>query len=274
MEDNQPALNPLRRYLEIYWMMIRNSLIRELSFKANFILWLAVEFLWFMGQIVFIEVLFQYVDKIGDWTKWEVVLLSGTHQIIGQIYQAFFYVNLANLPELVRTGRLDLMLVLPVDPQFALSTRQFGLDNLVNAAVGIGIVAFSLHKLGVVPHFPQIALYALALPFSVAIHYSIMLTLATMSFWIVRAQGLIVGYFNLFNLARYPDRVFRGPFRLIFSYLIPVILVANVPARTLMRAWESPIHGLLSLAGASLFVLIASRRFLQVALRRYSSASS
>ncbi len=254
--------------------MIRNSLIRELSFKANFILWLAVELLWFMGQIVFIEVLFQYVDKIGDWTKWEVVLLSGTHQIIGQIYQAFFYANLANLPELVRTGRLDLMLVLPVDPQFALSTRQFGLDNLVNAAVGIGIVAFSLHKLGIVPQFPQIALYALAIPFSVAIHYSVMLTLATMSFWIVRAQGLIVGYFNLFNLARYPDRVFRGPFRLIFSYLIPVILVANVPARTLMRAWESPIHGLLSLAGASLFVLIASRRFLQVALRRYSSASS
>ena len=82
-------MKSLRRYLEIYWMMIRNSLIRELSFKANFSLWLAVELLWFMGQIVFIEVLFQYVDKIGDWTKWEVVLLSGTHQIIGQIYQAF-----------------------------------------------------------------------------------------------------------------------------------------------------------------------------------------
>ena len=119
----------MRRYLEIYWLMIRNSLIREMSFKANFILWIFVELLWFVGQMVFIQVIFQYVDAIGDWSKWEVVLLVGTHQLIGQIYHAFFYVNVANLPELVRTGRLDLMLLLPVDAQFAVSTRQFGLDQ-------------------------------------------------------------------------------------------------------------------------------------------------
>jgi len=45
--------------------MLRNSVIREMSFKANFILWMAVELLWFLGQIVFIEVLFQYVEQ--DW---------------------------------------------------------------------------------------------------------------------------------------------------------------------------------------------------------------
>ncbi len=79
------------------------------------------------------------------------MLLIGTHQIISQIFQAFFYVNLAALPELVRTGRLDLMLLLPMDTQFAVSTRQFGLDNVVNAGVGVGFVVFSLAKLGVVP---------------------------------------------------------------------------------------------------------------------------
>ena len=62
-----------------------------------------------------------------------MVLLIGTHQIISQIFQAFSYMNVSNLPELIRTGRLDLMLLLPLDTQFAVSTRQFGLDNLVNA---------------------------------------------------------------------------------------------------------------------------------------------
>src|SRR5687767_13149869 len=137
----------MARYLEIYWLMIRYSLIREMSFKANFVAWTFVELLWFMGQMVFIEVVFSYVQAIGDWTKWQVVLLVGTHQFIGQIFHAFFYVNVANLPELVRTGRLDLMLVLPVDAQFAVSTRQFGMDNLVNAFVGVGIVIFALMKL-------------------------------------------------------------------------------------------------------------------------------
>src|SRR5881296_705380 len=149
----------MKRYLEIYAIMFRNSLIREMSFKANFILWMFVELLWFVGQIVFIEVLFSYVDKIGGWSKWEVVLLIGTHQLIGQLFQAFFYVNIANLPELVRTGRLDFMLLLPVDSQFAVSTRQFGLDNVVNAMVGVAIVAWSLAKLAVAPQIHQVALY-------------------------------------------------------------------------------------------------------------------
>src|ERR1700716_1054090 len=111
--------------------MLRNSLIREMSFKANFLLWMLVEVLWFCGQIVFFSIIFGYVDRIGDWTKWEVVLLVGTHQLIAQIFQAFFYVNLANLPELIRTGRLDFLLLQPIDTQFAVSTKQFGLDNLV-----------------------------------------------------------------------------------------------------------------------------------------------
>ena len=186
----------MRRYLEIYWMMMRNSLIREMSFKANFILWMFVELLWFVGQILFLQVLFSYVDTIGGWSKWEVVLLIGTHQVIGQIFQAFFYMNVANLPELVRTGKLDFMLLLPVDSQFAVSTRQFGLDSVVNAGVGIAIVVLSLAKLHVMPGVAQVLLYFAAVGLGVAIHYSIMFFLATMSFWIVRAQGLDLRVFQ------------------------------------------------------------------------------
>jgi len=263
-----------KRYLEIYWLMIRNSLIREMSFKANFILWMVVEFLWFLGQIVFLEVLYGHVDAIGDWTKWQCVLLVGTHQLTSQIFQAFFYVNLSELPELIRTGRLDIMLLLPVDSQFAVSTRKFGMDNIVNAIVGASIVSFSLYQLHLVPRPHQIVLYLVAIAFGVTVHYSIMFGLATIAFWIVRAQGLIYGYFNVFNIARYPDVVFRGVFKVIFSYLIPVIIVANVPSRILARALESPWAGLFQLAGASLFIFFMTRAFWHFALRRYSSASS
>src|SRR2546430_1300904 len=93
--------------------MLRNSLIRELSFKANFLLWMIVEILWFCGQIVFFSIIFGNVDRIGDWTKWEVVRLIGTHQMIAQLFQALFFVNVANIPELVRTGKLDSWLVYP-----------------------------------------------------------------------------------------------------------------------------------------------------------------
>src|SRR5438132_1216829 len=165
----------MRRYIEIYSIMLRNSLIRELSFKANFLLWMVVEILWFCGQIVFFSIIFGNVDHIGDWTKWEVVLLIGTHQIIAQLFQAFFFVNVANIPELVRTGKLDSILVLPIDGQFAVSTKQFGLDSIVNAALGALVVCVSLFKLNVVPNALSILLYLVAICFGIAVHYSIMI---------------------------------------------------------------------------------------------------
>ncbi len=264
----------LRRYIEIYGIMLRNSLIREMSFKANFVLWMLVEVLWFLGQIVFFSIIFGSINQIGDWSKWEVVLLVGTHQIIAQLFQAFFFVNVANIPELVRTGRLDSLLVLPIDSQFAVSSKQFGLDSVVNAALGGVVVVVSLTRLGVVPQPLHILLYLVAIGFGIAIHYSIMLNLAAVSFWIVRAQGLVYGYFNFLNIARYPDVIYPRLFRLIFSWVIPVVIVANIPARVLIKSLGQPFPLMLQMIAASLIIFWSSRLFWRFALKRYSSASS
>src|SRR6202007_1086655 len=264
----------MRRYFEVYSIMLRNSLIREMSFKANFILWMLVEVLWFCGQIVFFSIIFGNVNRIGDWSKWEVVLLVGTHQIIAQLFQAFFFVNVANIPELVRTGKLDSLLVLPVDSQFAVSTKQFGLDSVVNAIVGAAVVLFSLSKLGMVPNLISILLYLTALGFGIAVHYSIMLSLAAMSFWIVRAQGLVYGYFNFLNIARYPDAIFPRLFRFIFGWTVPVVIVANIPARLLIKSLGQPGWLMFHLVVASTIIFSLSRSFWRFALRHYSSASS
>lgn len=262
------------RYLRIYGTLLRNSLIREMSFKANFALWTVVEVLWFLGQILFIEVLFSHVHAIGDWSKWEMVVLVGVHQVIAQIFQAIFYVNLTHLPELVRTGKLDAYLTLPIDSQFAVSTRQFGFDNLFNAVIGLGLVAYALHKLGLVPSAAQMVLLGGGILLGVAIHYSVLFSLSTLSFWIIRAQGLVYGYFNLFNIGRYPDSTFQGAFRLFFSWVVPVILVANVPARFLTRANESPWFSLAHMFAATFLVFAGTRLLWRRGLARYSSASS
>src|SRR6202045_2638816 len=254
--------------------MLRNSLIRELSFKANFLLWMLVEVLWFVGQIVFFSIIFANVDRIGDWTKWEVVLLIGTHQMIAQLFQAFFFVNIANIPELVRTGKLDSLLVLPVDSQFAVSAKQFSLDSIVNAIVGAAIVILSLSNLPLVPSPIAVLLYLSALVFGVAVHYSIMLTLAAASFWIVRAQGLVYGYFNFLNIARYPDVIFPRIFRFIFGWIVPVVIIANIPARLLIKPLGQPGWLMLHLVIASLIIFWLSRVFWRFALNHYSSASS
>ena len=201
------------------------------------------------------------------------MLLVGTHQITAQLFQAFFYVNLAELPELVRTGRLDLMLLLPVDAQFAVSTRKFGMDNIVNALVGVAIVIFSLVQAARRARRPARSPFTRwPSAFGVAVHYAVLFGLATVAFWIVRAQGLIYGYFNVFNIARYPDGVFHAASsRPSSAICIPVIIVANVPARILARALESPWTGLAQLAGLAFSSCSPPADSGSFALRRYSS---
>src|SRR5207247_7475971 len=132
----------------------------------------------------------------------------------------------------------------------------------------------SLSQLGIMPIPMSILLYLVALGVGVAVHYSIMLCLAAVSFWIVRAQGLVYGYFNFLNIARYPDVIFPRIFRMIFGWVVPVVIIANIPARLLIKSFGKPFPLLLHPFIACQVIFWLSRFFWRFALRHYSSASS
>src|SRR2546430_2539086 len=131
------------RYLRIYGALWKNSVTRELIFKSNFLLWIVVELLWFGLQLSFIGVLYLHTGEIGTWTKWQVVMLIGASHFIQQVFQAFFLVNCTNLSELVRTGKLDFLLLLPVNTRFVVSLRQVDLVGFVGACFGLAGAGYS-----------------------------------------------------------------------------------------------------------------------------------
>lgn len=224
----------LTRYLTIYAALWKNSVTRETMFKGNFLLWIIVELLWFGLQLTFIGVIYLHTETIGTWTKWQVVLLVGASHFIQQIYQAFFLINCANLSELIRTGKLDFLLMLPVNTRFVISLRQVDLGGFVNATSAVAVMVYALRQLQLVPSFSQIIVFLLLCAVGILIHYSLMFMLATISFWTVRAQGIVYGYYNLFQIARMPDEAFRGLFKAVFTFALPMLLVSNVPVRVLI----------------------------------------
>src|SRR6267378_4411745 len=139
------------RYFGIYSALVKNSVAREMSFKSNFLLWIVVEMLWLGLQLSFIGVIYLHTDTIGDWTKWQVVLLIGASHFIQQIFQAFFLTNCTQLSELIRTGKLDFMLLLPVNTRFLISLRQVDLGGFVNASSAAAIMIYAARQLHLVP---------------------------------------------------------------------------------------------------------------------------
>lgn len=266
-------MKTLRRYLSLYAAFWKNSVAREMGFKANFLMWIVTEALWFAMQLAFIAVIYQHTDRIADWSKWEVVLLMGAAHFIQQMFQAFFLTNCTAISEHVRTGKFDFMLLLPVNTRFLVSLRQVDLGGYFNAASAAAVMVYALWQMQRMPSALEITGFLLLAVTATLIHYSFMFLLASVSFWTVRAQGVIWAYFSMFNLARLPDSAFRGMFRAFFTFAIPMLLVANVPARVLADKLRSPtdIFLLLGMVVVAFFLSEAGWRF---SMKHYTSASS
>ncbi len=90
----------------------------------------------------------------------------------------------------------------------------------------------------------------------VLIHYALLLMLMSLAFWMTRAQGFINAYYNVFQIARLPREAFHGTARIIFTWTIPLLLIANVPARTLLYGLDG--YDLAGMAAATAVLLALS----------------
>jgi ABC-2 type transport system permease protein len=263
----------LKRYFNLYAALWKNSVSREMAFKGNFLLWIVVEFCWFGLQLSFVSVIYGQTGMVGTWSKWQMVLLVGASNFIQQVYQAFFLVNCTNLSELIRTGKMDFLLLLPVNTRFIVSLRQVDLGAFVNAVFGLCVMLYAADKLHLHPRPLQVAGFSALCLVGIMIHYSLMFMLASVGFWTVRAQGIVYGYYNLFNIARMPDEAFHGAFKAMFTFALPVLLVSNVPVRLLADKLLDPVMWGSLLALGAVWAGI-SEWFWRISVRRYTSASS
>ncbi|MCS1409122.1 MAG: hypothetical protein M2R45_02301 [Verrucomicrobia subdivision 3 bacterium] len=267
------SLASLKRHVSIYGALCQNSVMRDMQFKVNFLLWIFVELLWFGLQLAFVAVIYSHTDRIATWSKWEVVLLTGASQLIQQLFHAIFLNNIVGLSEHVRTGRLDFMLLLPVNSRFLISLRTLDIGSLVGAFSGIAVMAYACCQMHLIPSLSQLLGFGFLCGVGILIHYSLMFLLASISFMSVKAQGIVWGYYNLFNIARLPDAAFQGLFKVFFTFGIPMLLVSNVPVKFFAAKLSSPAE-VFSLFGMAAVCLLISELGWRWAITRYTSASS
>jgi ABC-2 type transport system permease protein len=256
----------------LWWIQIRYALTRELAFRANFFAWVIVELAWFILQLAFVGVVYHHVESVAGWSRNEMIVLVSTNQLIQQIFTAFLMPGLTKLPELVRTGKLDFVLLKPVPPQFLVSTAELEIGPLANALIAAVVTGMGLHALGIAPSLASLLIYLLLLLTGLLVHYALLLTLVSLTFWIVQAESVLLGYYSIFQVARLPRQAAFGWFRLIFTFALPLLLVANIPASTLIRGMEPGPMSLFLLT--SLSATLFASFFFRLGLHRYQSASS
>jgi ABC-2 type transport system permease protein len=102
--------------------------------------------------------------------------------------------------------------------------------------------------------------------------YALWIMCAAASFWVVRLDNLMYLLGAIFDVGRWPVDVFRGTWRFVFRFVLPVAVMTTYPARALLGTLDATAT--LATVGGSLLLLVLSRVIWRTAIRSYTSASS
>ena len=260
------------RYIRLTGLMMKNCLIREMQFKANFLVRLLTEFMWLGMQFIYIGVIYGQTNSIVGWSMWQMVVLAGTNHVITQLFEALFYDNCIRLTDQIRQGDMDFNLIKPINTQFLVSLRYTDYSSIANSTIGLGVILFALNKLSVTVGWGDAFLFAALVVNSVLIYYAMLFTLSIWTFWIGRSNNLMELYWQFGQFSRYPGDIYPWLVRAMLKTVIPMLIVSNFPAEVLINKLEG---GWIFYGFALGVSFLAFTVWLwQKGLRRYRSASS
>ena len=264
------------RYVRLMAHLGRYTLSRELSFRGNFLVKVSVEVLWLFILVAFYRTVFARTRAVAGWSEDEYFFFVGCFFALNGLIETFFLENCNEFAELVRTGDLDFLLLRPIDEQFLITCRKIDWGTGPNMIMGVAVMAFSLIHMGWTFDLTRVLSFFLTFACGVGIAYSCMLMLTSLSVWMVRNQSLMEMWWLFTSLARYPKEIFTGtwaaPMGRFFTFILPILLVVNVPAGAMVRVLDPWMIGF-TLA-ATVALAWVSRWFFYLALRSYRSASS
>lgn len=267
------------KYFRVFLTFARNSLVRNMTFRANFIIECISSISWMLMNLGFYVLVYSFTPMIADWGHYQFFVFLATGLLVNSLVEAFFMPNAEEFSELVRTGGLDFALLKPIDTQFLVSLTKVDWSSFSNFFFALGLLAYSLAKLDYAPHPIEVVLYPIYVLCGVLILYSLMIALAATSVWLGRNQTLYDFWFYITNFSRYPMEIYAGPvglpLRQFFTFIIPVMIVANVPARLMAKPMQAEYWYLALFAVLATAVCIVSSRWMFLrSLEAYRSASS
>lgn len=265
------------RYLRLFVAFGRFGLNRELAFRGNFIVKVLVEVLWLSILLIFYRVVFAKTSVVADWSEPEYLFFVGCYFALEGLMETLFLSNCNEFSDLIRSGDLDFYLLKPIDEQFLVTCRDIDWSTAPNVLMGGVVMGLALGQMGWTFDPVQAGAFVVMFACGVAISYSFMVFLTSTSIWFVRNQSIFELWWLFTSLVRYPKEIYSrswaAPLGFVLTFVVPILLVVNVPANIMAKSVLDPRMVAFTLA-AAVVLLYASRRFFQHALRKYRSASS
>ena len=225
----------LLKYLKIFTVIVKASLMKELYYRFNIIMSLLGSFCFIAIYMLTLIFLLSNV-KFGNWTTGEIWLLLGVAIIIYYGIFFLFWRGLVYLGRDVINGNFDFYLLRPIDSQFISSIRGGGLHNILALIFGIGLTIIAINNLHLILDPLKIFIFIMTIIVAMVDFYNLLFGIVALSFKYGNATDLFYLAFNFQEFMRYPiDAYIKSPL-ILAVFAVPFSAMTTVPVLILKSA--------------------------------------
>lgn len=260
------------RYLKIWWGFCQISFMADIEYRANIVIKVLVDIIWYVAQFSVFEVLYRHTDSIGGWAHDQTRVFMAVLFVVDSIYMVLFHENLDQISWMVKKGDLDLLLTKPVSAQFMVSCKKVNVTYIANILLTSIFLFWAVQQLKTSVGVTQILLFIFSIIFSLSVTYSFRMFFSIFALIFQNAENMTFIWYSLYRFGTRPDSMYPSFVRYALLSFIPVAFIASVPARLIVEGvqWDLFFGGI----GLSLLLLFSTAKFWNYALKKYSSASS
>lgn len=216
---------------------------------------------------------------IGGWTLGEVALLAGMVNIaFGVMDMVFSGFDPGNFGRQVRLGRMDQLLLRPVNITVQVLGSEFVLRRIGRIMVGVGIFLLANSLVEITWTGEKILLLVCSILGQIFFFGALFVIGATITFWTVESiEVLNIFTYGGSEMISYPMHIYPDFLRRFFTFVLPAIFLNYFPAMVILGKPDPlgfpTFAPWLSLPVGAL-ILFAAMRFWRFGLAHYQSTGT
>ena len=262
-------MKKLFHYLNIWWLMSKNSFVVVLYSKLSLFIFLAGKIFRFTFFLLFLFFLIKGTRSLAGYNFQEVAFFFLIFNLI-DIGAQFLFRETYRFRSLVVSGDFDLVLVKPMSALFR--SLMGGADVIDLITIPPLIVAICYIGHGLNPSLLNTAYGILLILNAFLISAALHIIILGIGIITLEVDNLMMIYRDFTSLGKLPVDIYRQPVRFAITYLIPIGVMVTFPAKALLGLVS--FWGVVSSLVLSLVLIFLAIRFWNYALTRYTSASS
>ena len=271
-----------RRVLHNAWILVLGvafnfKAVTGYYYRKYYYTWIVIHVVSYFSQYAAIWILLDRFGTINGWSTFEVLFLYSLNLLsysIGSSFTQTFW----RLDDYLIEGRLDDLLLRPVNAMVSFVSHETIVGYLTHMAVAATFIVVSLMQLGITLDLAGFMWLLITIFGASAIQAGVTISVASTAFWTTKASNLVAFVIQQAReFSFYPLSIYHWSVQLIFTVVVPYGFVSFYPAATLFDKHEGAVFTVrfpLATVFVGAAVFLVAYAVWSRGLRRYNSAGA